>query len=151
MKRFRLAMLLCVTLLVSCLQRDKKVVITKNDMTYLAMDTGPYLILGQIPDSLESAEQVAHVKKLYRVLVKYTTVEQDEIQFKLDEKSFVNMGLSKFDYDRIVNGLRESNTWIASNQIGDVDKLIEKWKTDMNWELLQMQEVQGLNLNDKKR
>ncbi|MFI5452191.1 hypothetical protein ACHMWN_08550 [Pedobacter sp. UC225_61] len=140
LKRFQLVMLLCVTLLVSCLQRDKKVVVTKKDTTYLAMDTKPYMILGQIPDSLESAEQVAHVKKLYGVLVKYTTVEHEEIQFKLDKKSFVNMGLSKSDYDRVVNGLRESNTWIGANQIGDVDKMIEKWKTEINIDLQQIEQ-----------
>lgn len=102
-----------------------------QDTTYIDTQGNKYKFLGQIPLNLRTAEQNKYLKDLLKVVSENLIVKDNHMYFNLSRQAFTKTGLRERDYDFIQNGLIDNNAWIDANEIKDVDKMIKKYKADL--------------------
>lgn len=118
--------------LASCKSRDLGPVLVPTDTTYVDIKGKSYKLLGKIPDSLRTPEQEKYLKRLVKVALKYTVVKNNHQLFKLDRSSFLKMGLSKYDWRLLQQGMIDNNTYIDANGTKNVKEMFEKAKAEAN-------------------
>lgn len=102
-----------------------------KDTAYVDKKGNEYKFLGQIPPELRSAEQIKYLKSLLRVISDNLIVKDNHMFLDITKQEFIKSGLLERDYDFAQNGLIDNNEWIDSKGIKDVNKMIEKFKTDL--------------------
>ncbi|RZL08988.1 MAG: hypothetical protein EOO89_22080 [Pedobacter sp.] len=100
-----------VVFIESCNQSDK-VTQDNKDTTYLDSNGKSYKFLGQIPDSLRTTQQNAHIKKLLQIRRQYTKVENNQFFLDLTEEEAISKGLSSYDYHILTQEVEGSNKWV---------------------------------------
>lgn len=105
-----------VVFIQSCNQSDK-VTQDNKDTTFLDSKGKAYRFLGQIPDSLRTAQQNAYIKKLLHIHRQYIKVENNQFYLDLTKEDAISKGLSSYGYHTLKQEIEGNNKWVKEHGI----------------------------------
>lgn len=129
--KFLILIAFCLLTAATCKNKNADNVKVKHDTTFVDVKGNRYKMVGEIPDSLRTAEQKKYFSVFRDVLLNDVVVENNQIILKLTKEECLAKGLTEQDYNTLQANLRDTKSYLDSHGVKNIDSAISDMQAQM--------------------